>query len=99
MNTSNLIALISVIATLLGGGGVGVAKLTRIAIAAETLTGQIIEIIKRQQQTEATVQDHENRLNRAHLLQGVQAVQQLLEARGADLQGLTRRRHPGRSGR
>lgn len=67
MSTSNLIEMISVIATLLGGGGVGVAKLTRIAIAAETLTGQIIAVVKKQEEAGRAVQDHENRLNRAGL--------------------------------
>lgn len=60
MNAGNWLELILGAPTILGGGGVLVAKLTRIALAAENLADKIAEI-------SGTVQDHENRLNKARL--------------------------------
>lgn len=67
MNASNWIELGLGLATLLGGGTVGVSKLTRIAVAAETLAEKIQALAGQQKSTSATVQDHEIRLAKGGL--------------------------------
>lgn len=60
MNAGTIVELILGLPTLLGGGGVLVAKLTRIAVAVETL----VEASKKAAETFA---DHEKRLARGGL--------------------------------
>lgn len=67
MNAGNYIELAGIVLTFLGGGSVGVAKLTRIAVAAENLAEQIKAITEQQKDTQTQVTDHENRLNRGGL--------------------------------
>lgn len=67
MNAGTWIALATIIVTVLGGGSLGVSKLTRIAVAVETLMKQIEAIVSQQAATALTVQNHENRLNKANL--------------------------------
>ena len=67
MDAGNWISLITIAVTGLGGGGVMVARLTRIAIAAENLADKIAEVSGRVAKVGETVQDHENRLNKAKL--------------------------------
>lgn len=67
MNASNWIELILGAPTVLGGGGVLVAKLTRIAVAVEQLAERIAEVSGKVAQVGETVQDHENRLNKGGL--------------------------------
>jgi hypothetical protein len=67
MTTSNWIELITALVTVGGGGSLGIAKLTRIAVAAELLAKRIEEIAGGLTTTNQTVQNHENRLNKANL--------------------------------
>jgi hypothetical protein len=67
MNATNWIELAGFVATVLGGGTVGVAKLTRIAVAAENAVDAIKTVVADLKEIRATQQDHENRLNRAKL--------------------------------
>lgn len=67
MNAGAWVALAAVVVTVLGGGFLGVSKLTRIAVAVETLVDQIRGLTKAQSDLTAIVQQHENRLNKAHL--------------------------------
>lgn len=67
MNASNWIQLVALIITISGGGTIGVSKLTRIAVAIEMLMKQIEGLAGVQAKTASTVQDHENRLNKARL--------------------------------
>lgn len=67
MNAGNWIELAAIVITILGGGAAGSSKLTRIAVAAEQLAEKIAAITEAQKNTAATVQDHENRLNKANL--------------------------------
>lgn len=60
MNTGTIIELILGLPAMLGGGGVLVAKLTRIAVAVETL-------VDAHKITAAAVADHEQRLGKAGL--------------------------------
>lgn len=66
MNASNWIELLGLI---LGGGGGGtaIAKLTRLAVAVEVVAGKITDVAGDVAETKKTVQEHENRLNRAKL--------------------------------
>jgi hypothetical protein len=67
MNSLNWIELATLLVSVGGGGTVGVSKLTRIAVAAENLAEQIKSLAGAQAKTADTVQDHENRLNKANL--------------------------------
>jgi prefoldin subunit 5 len=67
VNTSDWIQLVTAIVTILGGGAVVVAKLTRIAVAAEVLAKRIEEIGGSLTTTNQQVQNHENRLNKGGL--------------------------------
>lgn len=67
MNAGNWIELGLGLTTLLGGGTVGVSKLTRIAVAVEVLADKIATVAGDVAKTGAAVQDHENRLNKANL--------------------------------
>jgi uncharacterized membrane protein len=64
MNAGNWIELGTVVVTVLGGGGVGVAKLTRIAVAVENLIRSVGEVKTAAQAVTAQVQDHEVRLSK-----------------------------------
>lgn len=66
MSTNNWI---DVIALIVGGGGAGagIAKLTRLAIAVETMAEKIADVAGKVAKTGEQVQDHENRLNKANL--------------------------------
>lgn len=62
MNASNWIELAALLVTILGGGGIGVSKLTRVAVAIETF-GKALETLTGAVGTaNATVQDHATRL-------------------------------------
>lgn len=50
-----------------GGGIKAIATLTRLTIAVETAAERITALVKDHAETKATVQDHENRLNRGGL--------------------------------
>ena len=67
MDASNWIELATAAVTVLGGGTVGVAKLTRIAVAAENAVEAIKTVMADLKELRAGQQDHENRLNRAKL--------------------------------
>jgi len=67
VNASDWLELLLGLPTLLGGGGVVVAKLTRIAVAAETLADKIADVAGDVAKVGETVQDHENRLNKGGL--------------------------------
>lgn len=63
----NWIELVSILLTVLGGGTIGVAKLTRIAVAAEQLGKALETLAGQQKDTAATVQAHEIRLTKGGL--------------------------------
>ena len=67
MNAGNWIELGLGLTTLLGGGTVGVSKLTRIAVAVEVLAEKIAKVSGDIASVGTQVQDHENRLNKANL--------------------------------
>lgn len=69
MTGADWVSLVAILLPLLGGGAVGTAKLTRIAVATEQLGEALKELASQQQATAKTVQDHENRLNKGGLLQ------------------------------
>jgi outer membrane murein-binding lipoprotein Lpp len=69
MDAANILTIIIGAPTLIGGISVSVAKLTRIAVAAETLAEQIKALAEQVKTVTGTVQDHENRLNKGGLLQ------------------------------
>jgi len=62
MNASNWIELAGLAVTLAGGGSLGIAKLTRIAVAVESLIVQLAKVIETQQAQGQQVQAHESRI-------------------------------------
>jgi outer membrane murein-binding lipoprotein Lpp len=69
VTTTDWIELVTAIVTVGGGGSVAVAKLTRIAVAAETLAEKIEALAEQVKTITGQVQDHEKRLNKGGLLQ------------------------------
>lgn len=67
MNASVIAELVLGVPTLLGGGAVVVARLTRIAVAAETLADKLEALSEEMRAVTAQVQDHETRLSRRGL--------------------------------
>lgn len=77
MNAGNWIELVALLVSILGGGAVGVSKLTRLIVAAETagqlakdasvalgaLGDALTKLGTALGATQATVQDHETRLS------------------------------------
>lgn len=63
MNTSNWIELAALLTTVLGGGSVGVSKLTRVAVAIETFGKALEDLGRAVQAITATGQGHETRLS------------------------------------
>lgn len=67
MNAGNWIELATAVVTVLGGGTIGVSKLTRIAVAVEN-GAKLIEAVAAQVAKQGDVQqDHEVRLAKANL--------------------------------
>src|SRR5487761_954769 len=64
MHASTWIELGTLLFTAIGGGTVGVSKLTRIAVAAETLAEKIEAITRTVAAVSAVVQEHETRISR-----------------------------------
>lgn len=67
MNAQVWTEIILGVPTLLGGGGVVVSKLTRIAVGLEKLAEQVSEARDDIKETAATVADHERRLTKGGL--------------------------------
>lgn len=67
MNAGNWIELATIVVTVLGGGGVGVSKLTRIAVAVENGAKMVETIAGTVAKQGETVQDHEVRLAKGGL--------------------------------
>jgi hypothetical protein len=62
VNAGNWIELAALVVTILGGGSVGVSKLTRIVVVLETLAEQFKTSNAQQQATAQQVQNHEVRI-------------------------------------
>jgi hypothetical protein len=67
MNASDWIEIILGAPTLLGGGGILVAKLTRIAVAIENLLEKISALTEAQAKTAEKVAEHDVRLAKGGL--------------------------------
>jgi hypothetical protein len=64
MDAGNWIELAALLVTALGGGTVGISRLTRIAVAAETLAGKIEAVTRTVAAVSTVVQEHETRISR-----------------------------------
>lgn len=58
MNSGNWIELAALIVTILGGGGIGVSKLTRVAVAIEEFGKSLVTLGSAFATTDTTVQSH-----------------------------------------
>ena len=62
MNAGNWIELAALMVTILGGGGIGVSRMTRVAVAIETIGKGLESLGAAAAGTSAVVAEHETRL-------------------------------------